>query len=97
MSSRNELLTPEQRKNANEINRILNEAKNIAHSKTVEEIKSFVINKININNFLEVEYFDIVDDEKLEQIKNWNENKSKVGCIAVFCGSIRLIDNIYFD
>ncbi len=101
MSSRNELLTPEQRKNASTINRVLNEAKNIAKNiaknKTVDDIKSFVINEINKNNFLEVEYFDIVDDEKLEQISNWDENKNKVGCIAVFCGSVRLIDNIYFN
>lgn len=96
MSSRNELLSTEQRENASIIHLTLQAAKKLAEKKSVDEIKSFVEQTINQNKFLKVEYFDIVDDTKLEQIKTWEEKSQKVGCIAVFCGSVRLIDNIYF-
>lgn len=96
MSSRNSRLTIEQRQNANTISKTLFEAKELAKEKTVEEIKKIVVEKINSNNYLEVEYFEIVDDVFLNKIKNWEENNKKVGCIAVYCGEVRLIDNIYF-
>ncbi|MBN2662915.1 MAG: pantoate--beta-alanine ligase [Bacteroidales bacterium] len=96
MSSRNELLSSQERENASIINSTLQKAKTLTGEKSVDEIKNFVIQKINQNKFLKVEYFDIVDDTKLEQIKTWEEKSQKVGCIAVFCGSVRLIDNIYF-
>ena len=97
MSSRNLLLLDEQRKNANVIYKTLKKAKENYSGKSVEEIKKFVIKEINKNPFLEVEYFSIVDDVNLEEIKEMTEEKNKVGCIAVYCGKIRLIDNIYFD
>ena len=33
---------------------------------------------------------------KLNTIQDWSENNVKVGCIAVYAGKIRLIDNIVF-
>lgn len=96
MSSRNLRLSKEQRQIANIISKTLFDAKELAKEKTVEEIKKFVVENINSNDLLEVEYFEIVDDVFLNRIKNWNENNNKVGCIAVYCGEIRLIDNIYF-
>jgi pantoate--beta-alanine ligase len=96
MSSRNELLTSEQRKHANSISEVLLLSKKDKNKLSVEEIKSKVVRIINLNQFLEVEYFDIVDDVRLEKIKDWDEKNEKVGCIAVFCGSVRLIDNIYY-
>jgi len=97
MSSRNVLLSQEQRKNAIIISETLFKAKQLSKNKNIKELKEFVINSINANDYLEVEYFDIVDDEHLENINSWDENNKKVGCIAVFCGKTRLIDNIYFD
>ncbi len=96
MSSRNELLTSEQRQNAGFISEILNKYKNSAAKYSVAELKKEVIAEINSNDFLEVEYFEIVDDTELQKVENWNETNQKVGCIAVFCGKVRLIDNIYF-
>jgi len=97
MSSRNMLLSEEQRKNANLISQTLFKAKKIGKEKNIEDLKKYVINTINKNNFLEVEYFDIVDNVELKEIVDWNEQNKKIGCIAVHCGKIRLIDNIYFD
>jgi len=97
MSSRNELLKPEERKNAGIIYSELQKAKQFAKRYSVSELKRKVVENINQNPFLEVEYFEIVDDVELKTIKSWRKKNRKVGCIAVFCGSVRLIDNIYFD
>lgn len=96
MSSRNELLTEEQRKNAALISETLFKAKELKEQRSVQEITDWVTETINKNPFLDVEYFEIVDDEQLQPVKNWDEDSTKVGCVAVFCGKIRLIDNIVF-
>jgi len=96
-SSRNELLTAEERENAAIIYATLAEAKELMQQKSVYEIRKWVIDTINKNPFLTVEYFEIVDDMHLQPVKNWDEKNIKVGCIAVFCGKVRLIDNIVFN
>ncbi len=96
MSSRNMLLSPEQRKNAVHISATLFEAANKTGELAVEELCEWVINHINENEFLNTEYFEIVNEVSLLPVKNWNESGVKVGCIAVRCGKIRLIDNIVF-
>ncbi len=96
MSSRNQLLTEEHRKNAPHIYNTLIKACKFAGEKSVHELKEWVINEINSNPYLEVEYFDIVDDTELKPVKDWNEESVKVGCITVQAGNVRLIDNITF-
>ncbi len=96
MSSRNELLSAEQRENAALISQTLFAAKQLGTKKNVQELANWVVDTINQNPFLDVEYFEIVDDEQLHAVNDWNEENTKVGCIAVFCGKIRLIDNIVF-
>lgn len=97
LSSRNERLTPEQRENAAHIYRTLNEAGNKAAQMNVKELKDWVIEQIDTNEHLKTEYFEIVDDENLQPIKSWDQPLNKVGCIAVFCGEVRLIDNVVFN
>ena len=96
MSSRNMLLNPEQRKNAVHISATLSEAANKTEELTVEELCGWVANRINENKFLNTEYFEIVNETTLLPVKSWDEDGIKVGCIAVHCGKIRLIDNIEF-
>ena len=96
MSSRNTLLKPLYRQNAPHIHKVLQKATELTGKMNVEELKQWVIDEINKNRYLEVEYFEIVDDTDLRPIKDWNENKNKVGCIAVYADKIRLIDNIVF-
>ena len=96
MSSRNELLTTEERKNAAVISETLFKAKELANLKSVNELETWVIETINKNSFLTVEYFEIVDELQLQPVKSWEEECTKVGCIAVFCGKVRLIDNVVF-
>ena len=97
LSSRNRLLSDKQKAGAVEISQTLFQAKELCKQKTVQETTQWVIQKINQNPLLDVEYFEIVDDERLQPVKNWNEQNTKVGCIAVFCGKVRLIDNVVFN
>lgn len=98
MSSRNQRLTEQQKSDASHIYRVLTESKAFAKVKTVTETIDYVISNINQISSLNVEYCEIVDGETLQPLKEWNETKYAVGCIAVFCGEVRLIDNItYFN
>ncbi len=97
MSSRNELLSIEERENAALISRTLFRAKELMGQKSVQELGKWVVNAINQNPYLDVEYFEIVDDEQLQTINSWDEKNTKVACIAVFCGKVRLIDNIVLN
>ncbi len=97
MSSRNALLTREHREAAPRIYAILKRARDEASGFSPDELKSRVINAINAVPSLKVEYFEIVDELTLQSISNWEQPGIKVGCVAVFAGSVRLIDNIIFD
>lgn len=97
MSSRNERLTREQRSNASHIYKTLADAKNKAKGMTVKGLENWVVEQVNSNEYLETEYFEIVDDENLEPVTDWSQSGNKVGCIAVFCGGVRLIDNLVFN
>ncbi|MEG2514563.1 MAG: pantoate--beta-alanine ligase, partial [Bacteroidaceae bacterium] len=45
---------------------------------------------------LRLEYFEIVDGNTLQTVEKWEDTSYVVGCITVFCGSVRLIDNIKY-
>jgi pantoate--beta-alanine ligase len=97
MSSRNQLLEPEIRKNAAVIYKTISEASNMPKDSEIAEIIKYVSDNINGVNGFRVEYFEIVDDIKLIPLKNKSEVKKEkryFGCIAVMAGKIRLIDNI---
>jgi pantoate--beta-alanine ligase len=96
MSSRNMLLTSEQRVAAVTISKTLFKAVEMVNQHNIGEVINWVTSKIDENPHLETEYFDIVDDKTLASIANWDESLNKTGCIAVKCGEIRLIDNISF-
>ena len=98
MSSRNTLLTNEERAIAANIYRILKESVTKKDSLSVDELQQEVINSINAIDQLEVEYFEIVDGNTLETVHSWNDSPYIVGCITVYCGAtpIRLIDHIKY-
>lgn len=96
MSSRNQRLTENEKDEAVNIYRILSESKKLYKQKTVEEVRSMVIEGINKIDSLEVEYFEIVDGNTLQQISGWKDSDYAVGCITVFSGEVRLIDNIIY-
>jgi pantoate--beta-alanine ligase len=97
MSSRNVRLTPEQRAVAPVINRTLQSSLEFAKDHTVEETKRFVIDELNSKPHMQVEYYEIVDAFTMQPITDWAQTKQAVGCVTVFCGDVRLIDNIKYQ
>lgn len=99
MSSRNTRLTPEQRQIAPAIHKALEESLVFAHTHTLSDTKRHVIDEINSFPQMEVEYYDIVDPLTMQPLENWSDvkNGSPVGCITVYCGKVRLIDNIKYN
>jgi len=96
LSSRNALLTEEQRKLATNIHAVLKESTLFYNQTSVKELHDCAIAAINRHEGLEVEYFDIVDGKTLKSIENWRDADYVVGCITVYCGKARLIDNIRY-
>lgn len=96
MSSRNVRLTPEQRAIAPAIHRTLEGSLSWATDHNVEQTKRYVIDELNSLPHLQVEYYEIVDALTMQPIADWNESDSPVGCVTVFCGDVRLIDNIKY-
>ena len=96
LSSRNARLTEVQRQQALNISRTLFQSKEYAASHTVEETQQFVEQTIAASEGLELEYFELVDGTTLQKISSWEETDYAVGCITVFCGEVRLIDNIKY-
>ncbi len=97
MSSRNERLSPENRKKASFIYETILEAKKLAKLKTVNDVKTFVENKFTENTDLKLEYFEIVDDFSLQSVKNWADSQNITACIVAHIEGVRLIDNIKID
>lgn len=96
MSSRNTLLTDEERVTAANIYRVLQESKSLGLD--VAATHDYVVEHINSVPGLEVQYYSIVDGDTLADVASWDDAASVVGCITVYCGSqpIRLIDHIRY-
>lgn len=96
LSSRNSLLNANEKQVVQHIYAVLNESRQFVPQTEVEELKQCVIAAIEQKTELKVEYFDIVDGHTLKSIVKWDESDYIVGCVTVFCGNVRLIDNICY-
>ncbi|MDO4691605.1 MAG: pantoate--beta-alanine ligase [Porphyromonadaceae bacterium] len=96
LSSRNVRLSPEQRAIAPNIYRILGASLDFAQEHTPAETERWVTDQLNAIDQLRVEYYEIIDANTLERVKNWDGSPRIQGCITVFCGEVRLIDNIAY-
>ena len=81
MSSRNERLSPEERKEAAIIYKVLTQAKEIFQTESPEETIKFVENSFKDNKGFELEYFVIADESTL--LPN-RINKYCYKCTVVF-------------
>lgn len=97
-SSRNSLLSKDERAIAPAIFKALKESVEYAKNHNVKETHDKVVADINAVEGLEVEYFEIVDGNTLQDVTNWEDSPYVVGCITVYCGKtpIRLIDHIKY-
>lgn len=96
LSSRNALLSPMQRANAPEIYKALRDSVEYAKTHSVRATHDFVVERIDAVPEMKVEYFEIVDARTLLPVEEWEESLWVVGCITVFNGKVRLIDNICY-
>jgi len=96
MSSRNTRLNISERESAAKISEILFKSRSFAGRTSIAELKQQIIQIIDEVPSLRTEYFEIVDGKTLQPLSDWKDSDYIVGCIAVFCGEVRLIDNINF-
>lgn len=104
LSSRNERLSAEEKETALAISKTLFESLEWAKEATadgvlnnsaeaVKKVQQRVIDTINAVEGLEVEYYEIVDQTTLLPTDTFNH---AIGCVTVYCGPVRLIDNIKY-
>lgn len=96
LSSRNARLSAVEREYALNISQTLFKSCTFAKSHPVAETQKFVEDAIAVAPGLRLEYFEIVDGTTLQKITDWEDTDYAVGCITVFCGEVRLIDNIKY-
>lgn len=96
LSSRNTLLSPELRERAPEIYRALRDSIDYSRSHSVKATHDTVVERIDAVPSMRVEYFEIVDARTLAPVEEWEESPWIVGCITVYCGDVRLIDNVAY-
>ena len=96
LSSRNARLSAEERQQALQISKTLFASRDYAKTHTVAETQLFVEDAIAAAPGLRLEYFELVDGNTLQKIASWEDTAYAVGCITVFCGEVRLIDNIKY-
>lgn len=96
LSSRNARLDEGQRRQALQISQTLFASVEYGRTHTLAETKAFVEDAIARAEGLRLEYFEVVDGTTLQTVTDWSESAYIVGCITVFCGEVRLIDNIKY-
>lgn len=94
MSSRNERLSAEARKEAALIYRILKNAKKKFEKQSAKEVIDFVAKEFQKHADFQLEYFEIADEATLLPCIRKSKSKKYRAFIAVFINNIRLIDNI---
>ena len=96
LSSRNERLSAAEKETALAISKTLFESLKWAkvEGATVSKVQQRVIDTINAVPGLEVEYYEIVDQTTLLPTDTFEH---AIGCVTVYCGPVRLIDNIKYE
>lgn len=95
LSSRNERLSLAEKETALAISKTLFASLEWAKEQgaTVASVRQRVIDTINAVPGLEVEYYEIVDQTTLLSTDTFEH---AIGCVTVYCGPVRLIDNIKY-
>lgn len=94
MSSRNERLSKDQRKEAGFIYQTLKAAKKEFGTKSADYVMDWVRKEFETHPNLELEYIKIADVDQLQAVATKNSSKEYRAFIAVYLGGVRLIDNI---
>jgi len=94
MSSRNERLSPGERKQAAILYEVLKMVRIRSGYSTIRETHYYVEQQFKKNKHMRLEYFEIVDMYSLKPLQTWTESNTSIACIAAWVGEVRLIDNM---
>jgi pantoate--beta-alanine ligase len=93
MSSRNIYLSPDDRKNALALSKVLTKVKERYKTKTIPQIKKEVESYLKSAPGIEIEYFEIFNANSFEATSS-KRPASLIALVAAKVGSIRIIDNM---
>jgi pantoate--beta-alanine ligase len=98
LSSRNDLLTPDQREHATAIINALREAKTAFKQgqRNAAELTQMVEGRLNDTGVARVDYVTVVDSETLQPVEKIGDDETLI-LAAAFIGDIRLIDNVILN
>lgn len=97
MSSRNMLLSDEERQAATLIHDVMQVSKGMKErNSSVLATRQAVISILSKKPIYKLDYFEICDAKTLKAIQSWEEAKHAVGLMACYVGKIRLIDNLVY-
>jgi pantoate--beta-alanine ligase len=94
MSSRNALLSKEERALAAHIPLWMKSTAELAASEKIEDIQTWVKQKTEQHPEIKLDYFEICDPNTLEPFSGRLNGRQAIALIALYTGKIRLIDNI---
>jgi len=97
MSSRNMLLSTEERKAASLIPKLMQEAKNLSAKMPLADLKNKLLEEIKTEPLLKADYIEFCNADTLEAVTEINSNEKIICLAAIFSGKIRLIDNIFIN
>jgi pantoate--beta-alanine ligase len=70
----------------------------MTRDKSVGEVKQWVKEEIDRQPFMTTEYYEIVNPLTMQPTDSWmTSDGPAVGCVTVYCGDVRLIDNITYS
>ena len=93
MSSRNQLLSKDERLAAAAVPALLTEALQHLYTLTLSEIKLHVQKKAASISNSKLDYFEFANPQNLQPITEWKAGDPIMVLIAIYIGKIRLIDN----
>jgi len=94
MSSRNRRLNEIEISSASNISKQLFRMKKQISTVPFEKLISEAKSRMEANGLLKVEYLEIVDALSLQKVHEYSKGQEYLICTAVYCGPVRLIDNV---
>lgn len=94
MSSRNTLLSPDERQLAGLIPLMMKQAVRIAKDQGIAQAKAFIQESIAPHPAFKLDYFELCRASDLTLLQTAKADTGSIALIALFVGKIRLIDNL---
>lgn len=94
MSSRNTLLSAEERQAAAQVPQLLNQAKALQKQNNPDTVRRNITEMASAIPNSRLDYFEIADALTLKPLQSWQEAEKAVALVAIYIGRTRLIDNL---